>query len=189
MAKNMSLKSRHGEAGEAGCCGEGGCQHRERTTREGAPAPALPQRVELSLESLPGAGLEAVAEALRTTEGVRQALLNPITARAVLEFDPATARVEALVGLLEARGARAGDRLARWHVPLSGLACGRCAARIEEEVSRVSGVHGATVNRPAESLTVEYTPSRAELDAVRAILASRGFDPEAGAAQPSTDVS
>lgn len=187
MARNATPMSARDETGEAGCCGEGGCEHSEGSARMATSA-AAPQRVELSLEGLSAAGVEAAALALRATHGMTEALLNPITARAVLEFDPAKARVEALVRLLDARGALAGDRLARWHVPLPGLACSRCAARIEEEVGRLPGVQGATVNRAAESLTVEYTPSKAALEPVRAVLASRGFDVAAGELPAPTHV-
>lgn len=136
---------------------------------------AAHQRVELSLEGVSGDRREAAARALREAEGVTEALFNPIMTRAVLEFDPAATGIEALVRCLEARGAAAGERLTRWHVPLPGLACGRCAARIEEEIGRLPGVHGATVNRATESLTLECTPARVAPAAVRAILASRGF--------------
>lgn len=157
-------------AGATGCCSGARCEHGE--TRTGTAVAGVPQRVELSVEGLSTDAVAAAARALRAARGVTEALVNPITARAVLELDPAEIRVEALTKLLEGRGARAGDRLARWHVPVPGLACARCAARIEEEVGRVPGVHGATVNRSAESLTVEYTPSGTALDTIRAILAT-----------------
>lgn len=166
---------------ETGCCGGGRCEHGDRETRKPPASPTEPQRVELSLEGLSAAAMEAAARALRATEGVTEVLLNPITARAVLEFRPAQARVGELVGLLEARGAVASDRIVRWHVPLPGIACGRCATRIEEEVGHLPGVHGAIVNRAAESLTVEYTPSKTALEPVRDSLASRGFHTATGA--------
>jgi len=46
-------------------------------------------------------------------------------------------------------------------------------------------VHGATVNVAADSLTVEYTPRRTDLEQVRAVVRAEGFELTAAPGRPS----
>jgi cation transport ATPase len=66
-----------------------------------------------------------------------------------------------------------GRDVARWHLGLLGLDCDRCARRAEKGVLAVPGVEAATWNSSARSLTVECTPKRVVVAAVRAVLTTR----------------
>jgi len=57
-----------------------------------------------------------------------------------------------------ARGAR------RLDIPVTGMSCAACAARIESGLSGMEGVSGASVNFAAERATVEFDPSRVSTD-------------------------
>jgi cation transport ATPase len=77
----------------------------------------------------------------------------------------------------------AGDGIvARWYLRLAGLACARCARRIEDALGHVPGIWAAIVNRATESLTVEFMPGKTDLEAVRAALYAQGFHPRAASA-------
>ncbi len=47
-----------------------------------------------------------------------------------------------------------GEGLERWTFPVQGMTCASCVARVEKALSRVEGVHSASVNLAAGSATV-----------------------------------
>ena len=115
------------------------------------------QRIELPVSGLAGGGAGApLARRIERLPGVHEVVVNPITGRAVVVFDPGVVGTEELVHCLEENeGIEVGRSLARWHLQVDGLTCGSCVQRIERAVERVPGVHGATVNVATSSLTVE----------------------------------
>ena len=135
------------------------------------------QRVELSVAGLSCAGEAApLAARLEQLPGVREAMVNPVTERAVVAFDPGTVGIEAIIGVLEERGVDVGRTVARWHLKLPGLKCASCVQRVERAVLRVPGVHDGNVNLATETLTIEYTPKHTDLAAVRSAVRAEGFD-------------
>ncbi|GIW53590.1 MAG: copper-translocating P-type ATPase [Gemmatimonadales bacterium] len=150
-------------------CGNG---HRTSGQRLGL------ERLELSFNGLASERTAGqLAERLERLGGVKEALVNPITRRAVISFDPGVIGAEEIVHALE-RDERleVGRTLARWHLRVGGMTCASCARRIEEAVLRIPGVHGATVNPAVDSLTIEYTPRRTDLSAVRRAVAALGYE-------------
>lgn len=107
--------------------------------------------------------------------GVAQVIANPVTERVVVLFNPAAIGVDDIIGSLGTAGPRHDRLLARWHFRVAGLACPRCARRVEETLGVIPGVRAAIVNRTAESLTVEFVPGRTDLTAVQAALLAQGF--------------
>jgi len=107
---------------------------------------------------------------------VTEAVVNPITQRATITFDPGAVGAEEIVHqLIETEGADVGRSIARWHLQVGGVTCGSCVARIERAVQAVPGVHNAIVNVAADSLTVEYAPRRTDLESVRTAVQGMGF--------------
>lgn len=129
------------------------------------------ERLEISLSPHGGAD-DGLSSGIRALPGVTEALSNPITARIVVEFDPATCSAEDIARSVERSGAKFGGRPARWHLPAVGLACPTCARRAERIVRGIPGVDGVTANPPAGNLTVEFVPMNADLAAIRSALAS-----------------
>lgn len=130
---------------------------------------AVPQRIELSTTGPRTDTPPRLAAHIQSLTGVRHAVVNPISKRVVVEFDPDVIAAEELVRALEARNgaAEAGWTLARWHLPVESLACTSCSYSIERAVEMVAGVHGATVNVATNSLTIEYRPQDTDLAEVR----------------------
>lgn len=158
----------------------------ERTSR--ASTETEPQRldvecVELSVSGLPdGPAAASLAARLRDLVGVSKVIASPITERAVVLFDPEAISIDRILLAFEAEGLHADRPLARWHLGLAGLACARCARRIEDAVGHLPGVRAAIVNRATESLTVEFILGQTDLEAVRAALCAQGFDSRAASA-------
>jgi Cu+-exporting ATPase len=135
------------------------------------------QRIELSVADLSCAGEAApLAARLEQLPGVREAIVNPVTERALVVFDPGTIGIEAIIGVLEERGVDVGRTVARWRLRVPGLKCPSCVRRIEQAVLRVPGVHDGSVNLATETLTIEYTPKHTDLAGVRGAVRAEGFD-------------
>ncbi len=130
-------------------------------------------RIELSVAGLSfGDEAAPLARRLERIEGVHQALLNPITERAVLEFDPKIG-LERIVGLLDERqGLETANRLVRWHAPLRGGTCAQCRERLVRALSVVPGVEGVVLNPEAGTVTVEYVPSHTDTVALGRTLST-----------------
>ncbi|MFQ5808548.1 MAG: HAD-IC family P-type ATPase [Armatimonadota bacterium] len=135
------------------------------------------QRVELPISELPCAGAAApLAARIERVPGVREVVVNPVTERTVVLFDPGVTGVEELVRAVEAEGVEVGRSMARWRLRVGGLRCASRVRRLEQAVEAVPGVHAAIVNPAADSLTVEYSPRRTDVAAVRDVVVSAGFD-------------
>jgi P-type Cu+ transporter len=75
-------------------------------------------------------------------------------------------------------------------LPIEGMTCGACAARIERGLDRIDGVASASVNLAAERATVVYDPALTGPAALAAKVAALGYavgrDPAAG--DPAADL-
>jgi Cu+-exporting ATPase len=75
-------------------------------------------------------------------------------------------------------------------LPIEGMTCGACAARIERGLDRIDGVASASVNLAAERATVVYDPVVTGPAALAAKVAALGYavgrDPAAG--DPAADL-
>ena len=135
----------------------------------GSGSPAL-ERIELSLVRLDAQDAANLTARLGQVPGVGTAMTNPIARRLLVEFDPAETSVEELVGLAQGWDPDVCRALARWHVGLPEVDCDRCARGAEEGVEAVPGVEAASWNASAACLTIELTPRRVDVAAVRAAL-------------------
>lgn len=165
----MSTEASAEQGTTGSCCVEGACRHDRGPVVDGTAM----QRLQFSLVgfSRPSEAATLVAW-LESLPGVGEAVVNPITERAVVRVDPSVLEVSEILGLLAGRGLEAGRTLARWHLPAPGLTCARCSAGVEEAVRRVPGVVAVTANRGAAELTIEYVPSTVDLAQLRDVLRS-----------------
>ncbi|MGP0567115.1 MULTISPECIES: heavy metal translocating P-type ATPase [unclassified Nitrospina] len=61
-------------------------------------------------------------------------------------------------------------------LPIQGMSCASCAARIEKKVGEVPGVSKVSVNFGAERAAVDYDPETATPDAIISTIQKIGFD-------------
>ena len=59
--------------------------------------------------------------------------------------------------------------------PVTGMTCASCVRRIEKALSKVEGIHEASVNLATERARVVYDPSIATLDQMRAAVEKAGY--------------
>jgi Cu+-exporting ATPase len=69
-----------------------------------------------------------------------------------------------------------GAGTARWTMPVAGMTCASCVARVERALSRVEGVSSASVNLAAGSATVTADPSRVRPEALAEKVRDTGYE-------------
>jgi len=65
---------------------------------------------------------------------------------------------------------------AKMLVPIKGMHCASCSARIEKVLSNQEGIYKAVVNLAAETMEVEWDPARLDIDRIGATVANLGFE-------------
>ncbi|MDQ7831883.1 MAG: heavy metal translocating P-type ATPase [Desulfovibrionaceae bacterium] len=73
-------------------------------------------------------------------------------------------------------------------MPVSGMHCAACAARIEKIVSGMAGVDAVSVNLADESMHLAFDPDTVDLDAVISRVADLGFTATAPQSQASLEL-
>ena len=101
-----------------------------------------------------------VEKTLRSVSGVHQANVNFATEKATLEFDPKLVGVSELRKAVEdaGYGMAAVEEKGKITLPITGMTCASCAARVEKALRSVAGVELANVNFAAEKATIEFDP-------------------------------
>jgi copper chaperone CopZ len=131
-------------------------------------------RLELSVTGLACAGDAApLAVRLKRLAGVLEALVNPVTERAVVRFDPSVTDLAKIFRVLEGGASGARDLLARWHAPAPGCMCAGCREQLKDTLGRLAGVEAVVRNPDEHSVTVEYVPSRSDEAALCRALTKR----------------
>ncbi len=68
-------------------------------------------------------------------------------------------------------------------IPIEGMSCASCVARIEQGLQATPGVLRASVNLATEQATVDYKPETASPDTIRETIRSLGYTPVVPAAR------
>jgi P-type Cu+ transporter len=68
------------------------------------------------------------------------------------------------------------DNTERIDLPVTGMTCAACAARIERSLNKSHGVEQASVNLATERATVEFDPAVTNLEEIVGTIRSAGYD-------------
>jgi Cu+-exporting ATPase len=125
-----------------------------------------------------------VEKALAKLPGVHEVQVNLATEQASVRFDPASVAPQQLQAAVEQAGY--GVVTERVELPITGMTCASCSARVEKALKRTPGVLEASVNLAAERASVVFSPSTVSYAEVRAAVEQAGYGviapTEAGAA-------
>ncbi|MHB1413766.1 MAG: heavy metal translocating P-type ATPase [Chloroflexota bacterium] len=137
-----------------------------------------------------------VERTLSRVPGVISANVNFASEKATVEYIPEAvdeARLRAAVEdagykVVGGTGAAGGPQKAT--MGITGMSCASCVAHVEKALRGVPGVSLANVNLAAEKATVEYDPTRTNLDGMRRAVEEIGYgvqqiEEESWAAQPA----
>lgn len=143
--------------------------------------------VELPISGITCASCVARNErALQKTSGVETVSVNLATEKATVTYDPARASVADLVESVTRAGY--GVVTASATLPVAGMTCASCVARVERALKKVPGVVQADVNLATERARVEFLPGTADRQSLAAAVRGAGYEvlEEAAAADPGS---
>ena len=75
----------------------------------------------------------------------------------------------------------------RYRIPIEGMTCTSCVARITRSVRKVGGVTSVRVDLASDSATVTFEPDHASLGVVVAAIERSGYLARVEGAEPATD--
>jgi P-type Cu+ transporter len=112
-------------------------------------------------------------------KGVKLASVNLATEKLRLDYDETLLSLDAVQGAIEGAGYGIAPRetLKRVTIPIGGMTCASCSARIEKVVGRLDGVAEVSVNLATEKADVRYDPSRVRLSAIKKTITDAGYTP------------
>ncbi|WP_337844479.1 heavy metal translocating P-type ATPase [Thermus sp.] len=115
-----------------------------------------------------------VERALRAAEGVAEARVNLTTEEAFLRLAEGVDLKEVLKWVEEAGYTPV---TARAEIPVKGMTCAACVARVERAIRALPGVLSAQVNLATEKAFVEYLPDTVSLARIRQAIREAGYEP------------
>jgi len=132
-------------------------------------------KIELPITGMTCASCVArVERAVAKVDGVDGAAVNLATEKATVTFDPDAVSAGDLVAAVE--GAGYGVVTAQETLPIIGMTCASCVARVEKALRDPPGVLKADVNLATEKATVTYIPGQASYQDLVAAVRGAGYD-------------
>ena len=108
-----------------------------------------------------------IEKGLSEIPGVEQADVNFASEKASIKYDPTKVDLARIKDTVSQLGYGVATRKSIF--PVGGMTCASCVARVEEALSKVSGVISASVNLASEKATVEYLEGVGLADMRRAV--------------------
>ncbi|MGH2404163.1 MAG: copper ion binding protein, partial [bacterium] len=133
------------------------------------------KRIDLPVEGMSCASCVArVEDGLQKTPGVKSAQVNFAAERASVSFDAGRIGVPELIAAVHGSGyAVPRERLV---IPITGMSCASCVAKVEDALRATEGVLSASVNLANEHATVEFVPGVATPEALRRAVRDAGYE-------------
>ncbi|HEY9594571.1 MAG TPA: heavy metal translocating P-type ATPase, partial [Spirochaetia bacterium] len=112
-------------------------------------------------------------------DGVATATVNLATEKLHLEYDETKLAVDGVRKAVEGAGYGLVEPVKAKHVtiPIEGMTCASCVARIEKAVGKLDGVAGVSVNLATEKADIDYEPSTVRLSAIKKAITDAGYTP------------
>ncbi len=137
-------------------------------------APGAPARWTFPVEGMTCASCVArVEKGLARVEGVASASVNLAAKTASVAVDPGKVGPRALASAVRDAGYEVPVETVS--IPIEGMTCASCVARVEKALAAVPGVLSASVNLATKTGTVELIPGVADRDGLRAAVESAGY--------------
>ena len=137
----------------------------------------------MTSEVLPITGMSCAACAKRVEKvvgrlpGVQKAGVNFATEKLSVEYDPGQATPAAIREAIARAGYGVAEEagLEEVVVPIGGMSCAACAARLEKMLKRLDGVQAASVNFASEKAKIVYARGKVGLSDLRQAVEKAGF--------------
>jgi Cu+-exporting ATPase len=111
--------------------------------------------------------------------GVKSASVNLATEKLHLEYDESLLSQEDVKKAVAKAGYGIAEKQITKQVviPIEGMTCASCVARIEKAVGRLDGVQNVSVNLATEKADVAYLPGAVRLSEIKKTIAGLGYTP------------
>ncbi len=117
------------------------------------------KRLDLPVTGMTCAACSArVQKGLNEMEGVSEASVNLAAERATINYDPVKVDVDDFINKVKDLGY--GTTSAKVELPIQGMTCAACVARVQKALENLDGVLHVNVNLATERAIVEYIPSQ-----------------------------
>ncbi|MBP6963938.1 MAG: copper-translocating P-type ATPase [Armatimonadetes bacterium] len=114
-----------------------------------------------------------IEKGLQGLEGVESAVVSFATERATVTFDPGVVSVEQIIQLIRDTGYDVAAE--QMTLPVEGMTCASCAAKIEQVLNKLDGVTSAAVNLATERVTIDYIPAVISPDEFKRMIEELGY--------------
>ncbi|MDH5509760.1 MAG: heavy metal translocating P-type ATPase [Nitrospinota bacterium] len=130
----------------------------------------------------------AIERHVKKIPGVAKATVNLMTEKlVVIPGDPELSR-DMVIHAVEKAGYIASEPApAKVVIPVGGMTCAACSARIERQLKNTDGVVETAVNLATEKATITYDPSRARLSDLKKAIEKAGYQALDAHAQKEPD--
>ncbi|MDR1030760.1 MAG: heavy metal translocating P-type ATPase [Treponema sp.] len=117
-----------------------------------------------------------VEKAVKKIEGVTSATVNLATEKLFVEYQDAQTLASIKETVLRI-GYQVLDKPkgATVTIPVGGMSCAACSARVEKALKKLEGVETATVNLATEKATVLYNPQQIRVSAIKTAIEKAGY--------------
>lgn len=118
-----------------------------------------------------------VEKVMGKLDGVNQASVNLATEKLAVNFDDSRVKPEDIKSAIAKAGFGVAEAdLASAVIPIAGMSCAACAARLEKVLGKLPGATEANVNYATEKATLLYDKNRLKMADIRAAVARAGFE-------------
>ncbi|MDR1603470.1 MAG: cadmium-translocating P-type ATPase [Gracilibacteraceae bacterium] len=120
---------------------------------------------------------QRIERTVRKLAGIGQANVNFASEKLFVEYDTAALALPVIKAAVTKIGYEVIEKNDSQNVtiPIGGMTCAACAARVEKAIRRLEGVESVSVNYATEKATVAYQPQTVRLAAIRAAIEKAGY--------------
>jgi len=138
-----------------------------------------PKQIDIPISGMSCASCAAkIEKGLSKLPGVLKANVNFATEKATVEFDLDATNEATFINTVKELGYEAkvqSPDTQKVTIPISGMSCAACVAKIEKTLNGLDGVIKAGVNFGAEKATVEYLPQRVKVADIKRAIDELGY--------------
>ncbi|NDV26619.1 heavy metal translocating P-type ATPase [Desulfovibrio sp. JC010] len=111
-------------------------------------------------------------------EGVSKATVNLAAESLAADYDPEQVSSADIISSVETAGFEAVEKIegTELTLPVSGMACSACSARLERVLNGTDGVISAQISLASETATLNFNPAEISLREIRQIISDAGFE-------------
>lgn len=140
----------------------------------------ITKKIDLPISGMTCAScVNRIEKGLAQVPGVVRVNVNLATERATIEYQPESVNgkpdlVTNLARIVNDLGYTV--KTEKVLIPIAGMTCASCVARIEKVLQEKEGVIRASVNLASEKATVEYLPSQVKLNDLKQVIRDAGYE-------------